>query len=210
MIRIDLAKNYNPNFVPTEAGESAPLTENQKNIEFIKRLLVLILIPFGLYAIELQIIPGKQAAVSRAQQQLQQVQQFNANSDNTRQSLKTLEEQIDKAEKQRISLNKIVTGRSDDLKIIYRLQDIFPERLWLNKLIIKEKELTINGGYLSQDDYDRFFISIVKLEEFVAEAIPTFHSKPSGLSPDIKEYEIRMDIFRKKPDITVLNEDIKN
>lgn len=209
MIRINLAESFNPNVVITESGEAAPLSENQKNIEFIKRIVVLFIIPMALYAIELQIIPGKKAAVSQAQQKLNEVKQFNANSDTTRQSLKTLEEQIDKAEKQRISLNQIVTGRSDDLKIIYRLQDVFPERLWLNKLSIKEKELIIGGGYLSQDDFDRFFISITKLEEFVSEAFPVFRGKPAALSSEIMEYEIRIDIFRKKPDVSLLTGDVQ-
>jgi type IV pilus assembly protein PilN len=165
MIRINLASSRGA-FIPAgggggESGEAIIVTEQVKKDALVK-LIVMFLAPLALYIYESQNIPTIRAELMSKSQKLQELQAFNAKAENSVKEIKKFKEDEKKIQARISVLEKIAKDRFREVKILDLLQQVIPEKLWLNRIDIKEGKILLAGMSFSDIDVSTFMDSLSK------------------------------------------------
>lgn len=197
MIRINLASNFSKGQALFSAsGEEILFTENEKALEAFKRLVVILLIPGALLAVEMQIKPEKQAKLKAAQAQLDELNIVNGEQGERGKRLQTIQAEIVKYDERWNKLKQIIQSRTLETQIISQIQDIIPERLWLNRISFEDKKLILTGGYLQEADYEEFYKRLIRFEEYFLEAIPNKVNVVWPGNTQVKEFELQIELIQ--------------
>ncbi len=160
MIKINLLKSY----AALESDDGSSFGQEDENkqayIAFVKRLVILLIGPLGLYFYEASRIPEFNNQISQLNAKLADLKQFNDKKKGLAEEIKKYEEDQNKLNAQMGFMKKISTEKINELKLFLYLQNTTPESVWLNKLEIKGPELTLNAESDIPADIAKFLDSL--------------------------------------------------
>lgn len=180
MIKINLLNSY---AAPdqSEGGYSLPDDEKkQQSLDFLKRFLLMILIPGALYFYEETHIPELQAEVTRLNQQLAELRQFNDKKKSLAQEIKKYEEDQKKLNGQMHFMRTISAEKVNELKLFLFLQETTPESVWINKIELKGSDLTLNAESDVPTDINKF-VEKLSVATLLSNVSPTNQETKTGV-----------------------------
>ena len=144
MIRINLLKFYaamdSDDNAFSEDGET-----KQINIEFGKRIFVVLIGPLALFLYENSQIPAFKNKIAQMSVKLTDLKQFNDKKKGLAEEIKKFEQDQIKLNAQMNFMKKISNEKINELKLFLYIQDKIPANVWLNKLELKGNELTLSA-----------------------------------------------------------------
>ena len=154
MIKINLLKT----FIQSGSSDSFAADEDKKqlNIDFAKRLVVILIGPLALFGYECSQIPEFKNQIVQTQAHLADLKQFNDRKKGLAEEIKKFEEDQAKLNAQMNFMKKVTNEKINELKLFLYLQENIPESVWINKLEVKGTELTLNAESDVASDISRF------------------------------------------------------
>lgn len=140
---------------------------NDSGVDEIKRkgiinLLIIFLIPVGLYVYGMQVRPQKANELANVRAQINELQQYNqkyaniaAEIDQIKRDEKSVQDRID-------ALNKVTQGRLAEIKVLDLIQTIIRERMWLKRLSIDGGKMILEGMSQSEIDVNSLLEDLTK------------------------------------------------
>lgn len=188
MIKVNLLqKNHYKSAGPADSSSSVDLEDLQfkKEIQkqFLIRVLVIVLAPFGFYSYERNIISSLESKERSLIPQLEELRAFNAKASQIKAEVDKFKEDELKIQTRIQALNSISRQRLNEIKILDFLQQVIPEKVWLSEVDFKDGQIQIAGYAASNDEVSKFqevltrsaFLKDVNLSssrELVIETIP--------------------------------------
>lgn len=144
MIRINLLKYY----ATMDSGEGFFGEEDEKKqiyIDFLKRLVVILIGPLGFFFYENAQIPEYKNQILQLTAKIADLKQFNDKKKGLAEEIKKYEEDQNKLNAQMNFMRKVSNEKINELKLFIYLQSHIPESVWINKLELKGTELSLNA-----------------------------------------------------------------
>lgn len=164
MIKINLAGASSvPSFVnPGASGAEMNFSDDAIRKEALKRLLIILLLPVGLWLYEYQNLPavGSQLAVKR--KELSELTQFNSKASASVAEIKKFKEDEAKIQQRIAVLDKISKDRLREVRILDLFQQVIPERVWFTSLEVQGSKVSMIGLAMSEFDVSNFMENISK------------------------------------------------
>lgn len=144
MIRINLlASSAGGGVTGLTVGVSAEEKEIQRQGGI--RLLVILLFPIAIYAYEYINIPELNARLHSKQNVLDDLKKKNDQAKTAVEEIKNFNEEKNKLQKQIDALDALRKDRQKEVKILDSIQKDIPEKVWLTRIEMKEKEKDPSG-----------------------------------------------------------------
>lgn len=173
MIKINLLKTFTTSGTdPDGIGFSEGEEQNQVNLDFAKRLVAFLIGPLCFYFYETSKIPELQGQIAAKNQLLADLRQFNEKKKGLAEEIKRYEEDQARLNGQMSFMRKIAEEKVNELKLMEYLQDYTPESVWINKLELKDSELTISAESDVASDISKFIDNLANAQ-FLAGVSPT-------------------------------------
>lgn len=155
MIKINLLKT----FLAVEHTDGFSLPEDEKKqitIDFIKRVVLLVLAPLALYFYEGTKLPQLQQQIAEINSKIADLKQFNEKKKNLAEEIKKYEEDQKKLNGQMGFMRMISTEKVNELNLFLYLQENTPESVWINRIELKGSDLTLNAESDVPTDINKF------------------------------------------------------
>ncbi|MFZ3228725.1 MAG: PilN domain-containing protein [Pseudobdellovibrio sp.] len=164
MIKINLLNAFSS----ADHTEGFSLPDDEKNqlfINFAKRIVLIILIPVGLYFYEGSKLPQLQTEITQLNLKITDLKQFNEKKKNLAEEIKRYEEDQKKLNAQMHFMRTISAEKVNELKLFLYLQENTPESVWINKIELKGSDLTLNAESDVPTEINKFIekLSIAQL-----------------------------------------------
>ncbi|MFZ4403704.1 MAG: PilN domain-containing protein [Pseudobdellovibrionaceae bacterium] len=165
MIKINLAqqtsKAQSVSFATTPGGEVL-FNADEVRKEGFKKLLILAVIPVGLWLYQQQNIPTKEQDLSNKNQTLSALQEFNSKQAESVAEIEKFKNDESQLQKRIAALDKISKDRLKIIRILDLFQQVIPEKVWLTKVDIKDTKILINGYAMTDIDNSTFMDALTK------------------------------------------------
>lgn len=171
-----------------EGGGEIVMTEQVRKDALVKLLLIL-LAPLALYIYENQNIPSIRSELGRKQNSLMELQTFNAKAEESVKEIKKFKEDEKKIQTRIVALEKIAKDRFREVKVLDLFQQVVPERVWFNRVEIKEGKILLAGFSTSDIDISTFMDSLSK-SVFLQEVVLVSSSEHIQDGSTLKKFEI--------------------
>lgn len=178
MIKINLLNSYKET-AAVAGGASGGMSlmsddEEKKKVylDFVKRAVVLVIGPLGLYLYEGQIIPELQTALNETNGKFQELKQFNDSKQGLAEEIKKYEAEQARFKAQTDFINKIDRDKVNEYRLFEHLKNSTPENVWINKLELLGNSLTINAESDNGKEIEKF-IQRLSNTDFIKNLIPT-------------------------------------
>jgi Tfp pilus assembly protein PilN len=187
VIKINLAKVQKAGVaagagIPSLEGVEGftPISDEEIRKQAFLRILVLLLFPGILYAIEFQSIPTKKNLLSVKQEQLNQLVLKNESAKKAAEDIKVLGGQ-QKALQDKIDfVESLKKGRMREVQVLDSIQRMTPNKVWLQKLDVINGQLSLTGYSVTDAALTSFMdsmarsiylkdVSLVRSNEYVEE-----------------------------------------
>ncbi len=183
MIKINLLKTFilsgqDDNFAPDD-------DKKQLYLDFIKRFVVILIGPLGLYFYENSQIPELKNQIVQIQAKIADLKQFNDKRKGLAEEIKKFEEDQTKLNAQMNFMKKVANEKINELKLFLYLQDNIPESVWINKLELKGTELFLNSESDVASDISRFLEKLGSATFLVGVSPTNQETKINSLGPGI-------------------------
>lgn len=178
MIKINLLNSYKEtaaNAAGASGGMSLMSDDEEKRkiyIDFMKRAVVLVIGPLGLYLYEGQIIPELQAALNESNSKFQELKSFNDSKQGLAEEIKKYEAEQSRFKAQTDFINKIDRDKVNEYRLFEHLKNSTPDNVWINKLELLGNSLTINAESDNAKEIEKF-IQRLSNTDFIKNLIPT-------------------------------------
>ncbi|MBC7741169.1 MAG: PilN domain-containing protein [Bdellovibrionaceae bacterium] len=169
MIKINLLKSFAADGVAVSSSSTFS-TDEEKNrvaIEFIKRLVVLLIGPLCLFLYEGQIIPELNAKLAQLTQVYNDTNSFNESKKGLADEIKKYEQEQAKINAQMNFIELVAKDKANEFKLFQHLQRVTPETIWINKLQFKESELLISAESDVPGDISKFLERLSSAEYLI-------------------------------------------
>lgn len=170
------------------SGDSFASSDDVRK-EALKRIMIILIGPLGLYLYEMQNIPTKQAELASKNQVLQELINYNAKQAASVAEIKKFKEDEVLIETRISALEKISKDRQREIRVMDLIQQLIPEKAWLTRLQINPDRVVIQGLALSDFEVSTFLESLTK-SVFLMDVnlVSSSESITDGVS--LKKYEI--------------------
>ena len=121
------------------------MSEGEIRKQAITRLVLLLLFPMGLWAWEMQSLPGKKASMASLQDQLSQLVAVNENAKRALENIKTYEAKQKVLKTQIEMVESLRRDRFQEVKVLDTIQKITPSKVWLQKIDFSFGKISIIG-----------------------------------------------------------------
>ncbi|MGZ3772463.1 MAG: PilN domain-containing protein [Pseudobdellovibrionaceae bacterium] len=164
MIKINLASSVSPLSSHGISGLSSEtvFSADQVRNEALKRLVLILAGPLGLFAYEQQNVPGKLADLNAKRQVLSELTSYNAKQAASVAEIKKFKEDESLIEARISALEKIAKDRQREIRVLDLLQSIIPEKAWLTKVQINPDKVSIKGLALTDFEVSTFLEALTK------------------------------------------------
>ncbi len=184
MIRINLLKFY----ATMDSGEGSYGEEDEKKkiyIDFLKRFVVILIGPLGLYFYENAQIPEFKNQITQLTAKIADLKQFNDKKKGLAEEIKKYEEDQNKLNAQMNFMRKVSNEKINELKLFLYLQSNIPDSVWINKLELKSSDLTLNAESDVPAEITKF-LDILSSAPFLAGVSPlNQETKVDSLGPGV-------------------------
>lgn len=168
MIKINLIQGKGSSRGGTE--ESTVLSdESSIKKEALKRILIILIFPMGLYVYESQNIPEKKQVIDRISQQINELKTYNSKLENSAKQIEQFKVEEAQFNTQVQALTKITKSRKIEVKIFSLIQNVIPEKVWLREISIDraaqgsdKNEIRIVGYSATNEDVRKFIEALEK------------------------------------------------
>lgn len=153
MIKINLLRTFS-----TSSSEVLQELDEQKQaqINFAKRVVILILGPAALYGFELYYIPQIQTEQVALTQQLSEISTFNQKKESLKIEIEKYEQDKKRLNLQTQILQRIQKERVLSVDLIHKVSEIIPQEVWLTNLKIEKDSIDIRGDAIAEKDVNEF------------------------------------------------------
>jgi Tfp pilus assembly protein PilN len=188
MIKVNLLQqNHTRSSSSVDATAQVDLEDSQfkKEIQkqFLLRILVVCLAPFGFYAYEKNIISSLESRERSLIPQLEELRAFNAKASQIKAEVDKFKEDETKIQTRIQALNSLSKQRLNEIKILDFFQQVIPEKVWLSEVEFKDGQVQVAGYAANNDEISRFQevltksaflknVNLVNSRELVIEAVP--------------------------------------
>lgn len=149
MIKVNLLKSYNA-FDSDVLRDLEDLKQVRK--DFVKRIIMFLIGPLGLYFYEGYNIPDLIGQKTALQSQLDQLIEFNKKKESIAKEITKYEEEQKKLNKQKAFLEKISKERTYPVELINNIQKKRPKGLWVVTIKSSNNKIEIYGE-ADKDNY---------------------------------------------------------
>jgi type IV pilus assembly protein PilN len=166
VIKINLANAQSANAASLSSsigmvGDSFSTSDDLRK-EALKRIMIMLIAPLGLYLYEMQNIPTKQAELASKNQVLQELISYNAKQAASVAEIKKFKEDEVLIETRIGALEKISKDRQREIRVLDLVQQLIPEKAWLTRMQINPDKVVIQGLALSDFEVSTFLESLTK------------------------------------------------
>ena len=182
MIRINLLKYY----ATIDSGEGFYGEEDEKKkiyIDFLKRLVVILIGPLAFYLYETAQIPEYKDQIVQLTAKIADLKQFNDKKKGLAEEIKKYEEDQNKLNAQMNFMRKVSNEKINELKLFLYLQSHIPESVWINKLELKGTELSLSVESDISGEITKFLEQISASPFLSAVSVLNQESRPDGVGP---------------------------
>lgn len=178
MIKINLLNSYKELAAASSGGSGGGVLmsddEEKKKIllDFLKRAVVVVIGPLGLYFYEGQIIPELQATLNEANGRYAELKQFNDSKQGLAEEIKRYEAEQARFTAQTDFINKIDRDKVNEYRLFEHLKNSTPENVWINRLELMGNSLTIAAESDNAKEIEKF-IQRLSNADFIRNLIPT-------------------------------------
>ncbi len=156
MIKINLAgileKAPKTKIISSEQLDVDLLTPNEIQKKGVVRLFALFILPALLYVYETQSVPAKSRYVAQLNQQLADLQAYNLKAEPAQAELRKFKDDEAKIQQRIGTIETLSRDRLLRIQILDIIQQIMPEKVWLERIESKDGKFSITG--LGVTDYD--------------------------------------------------------
>ncbi|MBX3040280.1 MAG: PilN domain-containing protein [Bdellovibrionaceae bacterium] len=170
MIRINLAKSQGATAsggIVFEGGGPSDASQSEIQKQGLIRLVLLCLGPLLLWYYQQSTLPGLIAERNSLQTRISEMVDFNTRAERSVQEITKFKEDEARIQSRIGYLDRISKNRSRDIKTLELLQQVIPEKAWLNKLEMNNGKLLVGGMALSDFEVSSFMESLAKSIYFV-------------------------------------------
>lgn len=165
MIKINLLRSFNSG----GGGESSefvtdPSEQGRVVGAFLLRVLIISLGPVAFLIYESQTIPDLEARLAAANAGLEETKRFIEKNKGVADEIKKYKEEKAKLEAQMKFIEKISEDKANEFKLFRHLQKSTPSTVWINKVVVKTKELAITAESDVPADISKFLDNLAKTE----------------------------------------------
>lgn len=171
-----------------EVSGEVVITDQVRKDALVK-MLVILLAPIGLFFYEQQNIPTIQSELARKQNALMELQTFNAKAENAVQEIKKFKEDEKKIQARIEVLEKLAKDRFREVKVLDLFQQVIPEKVWFNRVDLKDGKVLLAGFSTSDIDISTFMDSLSK-SVFLQEVVLVSSSEHIQDGMTLKKFEI--------------------
>jgi type IV pilus assembly protein PilN len=164
MIRINLLQNRSAAAAATGGGAAIDMGGGGSEVQRkgAVNLLILMLAPALLYVLEMQRLPELQANLASRSSLLNTLTENNQRAAASVAEIKKYKEDQEQLQRQIDTLEGLRRDRLREVRVMDSLQRSVPEKVWFNKVDVKENKLQISGFASSDIDLTMFLESISK------------------------------------------------
>jgi type IV pilus assembly protein PilN len=150
MIRINLLSNSAGGGVAAGTGITLQASPEEKEIQRqgAMRLLVILLFPAALYAYEYMHLPDLNARLRSKQNVLADLQKKNDQAKTAVEEIQQFNQEKSKLQKQIDALDSLRKDRQKEVKILDSIQKDIPDKVWLTRVELKERDKDNNSKLL--------------------------------------------------------------
>ncbi|HRO66611.1 MAG TPA: PilN domain-containing protein [Pseudobdellovibrionaceae bacterium] len=170
MIRINLVKGSSAAGSGGIVFEGAgPLESTQSDVQKqgLIRVVLLCLGPILLWYYQQATLPGLINERNHLQNQINEMVDFNTKAERSVQEIKKFKEDEARIQSRIGYLDRISKNRSRDIKTLELIQQVIPEKAWLNRLEMNNGKLLIGGMAFSDFEVSGFMESLAKSVYFL-------------------------------------------
>lgn len=192
MIRINLASSSAQTAAlggGASAGEGSGEGSAEVRKQAIMKLLVMLILPGGLFAYEQQNIPSISATLQQKQVALNEIETFNTKAANAVEEIKKFKEDEKKIQSRIAILEHIAKDRFREVKVLDLFQQVIPERVWFTKVDIHDGKILLTGFSTSDYDISGFMESLSK-SIYLQDVVLVSSSEQTVDSAILKKFEI--------------------
>ncbi len=164
MIKINLAgvpeKAQKTTIMSTEFLDPDLLTPNEIQKKGALRLFGLLILPVVLYVYQEQSLPVKMRRVADLNQKLADLQAYNLKAEPAQAELKKFKDDEAKIQQRIGTIETLSQDRLLRVQILDIIQQIIPEKVWLERIDSKEGRFTLIGTGVSDYDISGFLESL--------------------------------------------------
>ena len=157
--------------------------------EAIKRLVIILLFPLGLYVYEMQTIPGLKARLNGLNQQILALQEYNLKATNSVAEIKKFKEDEAKIQSRIAVLEKLSKDRLREIRVLDLLQQVVPEKVWFTNVNIGNGKALISGYAMSDFEISAFMEALSK-SIFLVDVNLLSSSEQSVEGTNLKKFEL--------------------
>ena len=194
MIRINLLQKRTAGAASATGGGAAAIDMGGGSTTDIQRkgglhLIVLMLVPGALYALENQKIPELRSVLSSRASLLSSLEQKNSQVSASVAEIKKYKEDQAQLQRQIDTLEGLRRDRLREVRVMDSLQRSVPEKVWFNKIEVKESNLNISG-YASSDLDLTIFLETISKSIFLKDVNLVRSNDFASTSGVLKKFDI--------------------
>lgn len=163
MIKVNLLTSFSTG---GEASEYVTDPKEQAKLigGLLLRLFAIFLGPIAFLIYESQTIPELEQKLAAANTGLQETKKFIESKKGIADEIKKYEEEKIKINSQMSFIEKISKDKVNEFKLFQHLQKATPNTVWINKVVLKSKELTISAESDVPADISKFLENLAQTE----------------------------------------------
>lgn len=168
MIRINLA-NGKVSLAPALgfSGGDVAYTPAELQKQALIRLGLILVFPLLLWLYEQQTIPSLVQERNNLQQQLTEVQSYNARAEASVREIKKIKEDEGKIQARIDFLERLSKTRLREIKVLDLVQQTIPEKVWMTRVESDEDKIVLSGMAMTDFEISAFMEALAKSVYFV-------------------------------------------
>lgn len=194
MIKINLLKAFaSGGTADSYAAMVSASDRDQALIQALKRLVLVILGPVGLFLYEMHALPLLEERERALQAEVAETAVFNQSKSGLAAEIKKYEDEQNKINAQMNFVNKIARDKINELKLFQHLQYSTPENVWVNKMEFKDNVLTMNIESDEPTELNKFSEQLTN-SGFLSNVTPlgqSTHIDPFGVGVNTVKQELK-------------------
>lgn len=189
MIKVNLARGFQAAGSRTTVGIELEAGASDIQRQGATKLLIIMIFPLVLYAYEFVSIPDMKAKLNQRRGYLSELTTKNSNAKQAVEEIRKFKEDQDKLQDKISSIEVLRKDRMLEVKLLDAIQASMPEKVWLLRLDLVEKKLTLGGLAISDSDISSFMESLNRIPVLSEVNLirSTESSSPSG---NLKRFEL--------------------
>jgi len=191
MIRINLASSIGGTAAASPTSGELPASDIQRQGAI--RLVIIMLVPFAMYAYELQSLPDLRSRLESKRTVLQTLTEKNEQAKTAVEEIKKFKEDQSRLQRQIDTLEGLRKERLREVKILDNLQKDIPSKVWLTRIDLQASKLAISGLTAADTELSIFMEGLSK-SIFLKQVNLVRSSEVSSETGTTKAFDISCDL----------------